>query len=466
MKNKLILFLTLFFLTQFKLLSQRDITMSSNGIGNTEENAVKNAIISSMNQVFGMFYSSNTNISNDSLKWEDFTTINRGNLKELKIKSTDKISENKWFASINITISLDKIEKYYENIGQTLQYEGSLFSLNIQIMELNDFNETKSICNMLEIANDISLNLFDYEFSNSEPISIDEISEKWLINFKVKATLNDNILTFRNVILRTLDGLALTQSEIDNYLSLGKKTYLVSVIDNGTKKYFHLRSSYSVNMISNFLQSWEGYVRSFDIQCDKKKVRGNSILRETSSRTNKNLLNVNYKNKINVKNIVLSYENENITFQLPNPTDTIGNFDWYEYFSIAELEKIDVFKLEPNKLLQFKEGGFVILESNGHGLILSPFELSRDQYLKNSDITIGLFNDWEIPSIDDFALIKKNMYLNHFCSLLEHKEYLTSRTDEDYTISFHSYNSEGVYQEKISEMPFGSFQRVRFIRRF
>jgi len=452
-----------FFFIGLNLFGQREFNMSSNGFGYSEENAIQNAIIGSLNQVFGMFYSSNTLISKDSLTMDDFAKVNRGNIMELKIISTEEISLNKWFVNINLTISLDDIEKYYQSIGETLKYDGSLFSFNIQIQELNELNETKSICNMIEIANDIALTLFDYSLTNSDPISIDELNEKWLVNFKVNASINQNVITFRNVLLKTLKGLSLTQSEIENYSLLGKQTYLISILEDGKAKDYYVRSPYSFNIIENFINSWEGYVRSFDIVCGPKIkiVRGNLIKKETSNRTNKNVERVNFAHEIDIKKLILEETATSILFRLPDTLIYAGVFDWFEYFTILDLEKIDGYKIESNKLLKYKNGGFIISEKDGHGIVLSPFELSIKEFKSNKNILIGAYSDWIVPSYEDFISINKNIYLNYYCNFNENEDYLTSTQGELSVVSvtFHMY-------KMISDNQTAFITRVRLIRKF
>jgi hypothetical protein len=466
-KTKIYCFL-FFFGSIHWLFCQREFVISSNGIGKSEEDAIQNAIVGSMNQVFGIFYSTNTTISNDSLQLDDFATISRGNITELKIISSEKISENHWFVNINLTISLDKIEKYYESKGQSLKYDGSLFSYNIQIQELNELNETKSICNMIEIANEVILKSFNYSIFNSDPISIDEISEKWLINFKVNAVVNENIQLFQNVILKTLEGISLTQSEIENYSILGRKTYVISILENGVSKDFYLRSTNSFNILHNFIASWEGYVRSFDISCGSKNVRGNSIKKETSNLTNKDVTGVNYKNKVVVEKMIVKMDATTLMFRFPEQYDSVGIFDWFEFFKINELEEINGFKIESNELIKFKNGGFVIFEKNGHGLVLSPFEFSINEYNNKKNFNVGALSDWIVPSYEDFIMIKKYIYLNHYCNLSENVEYLTSSDGElsPISVDFHMYNAFGEFQEMIYPNQTAYIERVRLVRRF
>lgn len=423
-----------FFFMGTSLFGQFEFNMTSNGFGNSEENAIQNAIVSSLNQVFGMFYSSNTLISNDSLVIDDFAKVNRGNIKEIKSISTEEISLNKWFANVNITISLTDIDKYYQSVGEKLKYEGSLYSFNIQLMELNELNETKSICNMIEVANEITSNLFDYSLTYSNPISIDEISENWLVNFHVNATINQNIISFRNTLRKTMRGLSLSQTEIENYTKLGKQTYSVHILENGKWEDYYFRSPNSLNIISNFINSWEGYVRSFDIVCgsDIKIVRGNLLKNKISSFNNLNFeRDFEFNNKIDVQKININESPTSIKFSIPDSNKLIGIFDWFEFFNFNELEKIDTYKITANRLLKFKNGGYVVFEKNMHGIVLSPFEFSTEEFYANDNIQIGLYNDWIIPSYEDFLLINEYIYQNYFCNLKEEKNYETSSSEID-----------------------------------
>ena len=83
-------------------------------------------------------------------------------------------------------------------------------------------------------------------------------------------------------------------------------------------------------------------MQSFDIICASKKFSGNSIKKETSNRTNKNVIGVNYPNKVEIKKLIIDKDAKSISISLPEVKDSVGLFDWYEFFWTNELEKIDI----------------------------------------------------------------------------------------------------------------------------
>lgn len=467
MKNKKIFFIAIW-LFPLSILSQREIVFSTNGIGVTENSAVQKAILHSLTSVYSVFYPNNGLFNTDSLEIFDLEAIDKANILDVVINSTNEIYKNSWLVNITFKLSFDELERYYESNGGKLQYEGSLFSQNIQILELIEKLEYESICNLFQVSNDLCLNMFDYKLSNSEPISIDEINEKWLINFKVSALYNNNAVIFNRLIINNLKNLSLTELGMENYKILEKPIYKISIIENSINQDFYLRSPLSLNVLSNFINSWEGYVRSFDIDCNSKIIRGNSIPRELSNRTNKNIISNTYKNIIKVKEPVLECDDKGILIELPVVSDTAGILDWFEFFNFNQMEKIEGFKLEPNRILVFKQGGFLITESNGSGIILSPFELTYKEFLEKRSTSFGAFDDWEVPSFQDYMLIKQHLYLFHFCNFSERKQYITSTVGNlsEITIAFDTYNAFGEFQNSLFPNQTQPAERVRLIRKF
>lgn len=85
-------------------------------------------------------------------------------------------------------------------------------------------------------------------------------------------------------------------------------------------------------------------------------------------------------------------------------------------FSIISFSCFSTFAQNPNKKLPIiKNGGFVIFEKNGHGLVASVENLGKLDYyeaIKACDsLQINGFSDWRLPTKEEFELIHPKLNL-------------------------------------------------------
>jgi hypothetical protein len=85
-------------------------------------------------------------------------------------------------------------------------------------------------------------------------------------------------------------------------------------------------------------------------------------------------------------------------------------------FSFLLFACLTVSAQSPNKKLPIiKNGGYVIFEKNGHGLIASVENLGKLDYneaIKACDsLQVGGFSDWRLPTREEFELIHPKLNL-------------------------------------------------------
>lgn len=448
-------FIFLFFLIlHCQIYSQREVSITINGFGKSKEAAIQNAIDYSVNRIYGVFYNSIKDFKHDTLEKIEFWNVDNSTIKKIDVISSESLGNEKWFVNLSLLISLDDVEKFFKTSSQNIKYEGTVYTYNILNQELKEINEYKSVVNLLEVGNEYLLKAFSFDLKIGTPISIDDISEKWMIQFNVKTKINSNISLFQKLLIDNLKLLNMPESEIIEYENSGKKVYPIKLFNET----IYLRNKYTQETIINFVKLWSGYVRSFDIKSKFKSIRGNKIL--PPEEVEIKFSNSQFLNSISINDF-------NLLEDIPNTNAIYGDFDFFEEFKFDEIEPLNGFKIYPNNLLQFKKGGYVIQDDSGHGLVLSPFSINySEEYKKNIKPNIDDDLNWKVPTFEEFELINQKLFLNqisYFDMGWGEDDYLTSTQGILSIISVRFYSLK---TKQLSQNQTAFIKSVVFIKKY
>ena len=247
--NKLtVLFFSLLFITNVHSQNEQAINITTTGTGLTKNNAINDALRNALEQTYGGFISSKTNITNDELFNDEVVAITSGEIHDYELISETKI-ESGYAVTIVAKISQTGLNNFVtQSGGDAVVFDANVFSTKIKLQRLNEKAEIKSINNILEILEEIYKRSIEFEFTSSNP-RINENNRKWRVDFTVSTKYNENILSFIDYFSSSLEKIAMTKSQKAEYQDLGKSTYPVLV----NNEYFYFRNEESYNSINNFL---------------------------------------------------------------------------------------------------------------------------------------------------------------------------------------------------------------------
>ena len=171
MKN-LILILAL--IINFSAFSQDDktVTLVVSGQGKTQDEAKQNALRSAIEQAFGTFISSKTEILNDNLVKDEIVSINNGNIQKFDIISEVQIPDGGYATTLKATVSVTKLTSFVENKGVIVEFKGGLFAENIKLQNLYEKNELKTVDNILNVFTSLLNQAFEIKLKSNNPIFI------------------------------------------------------------------------------------------------------------------------------------------------------------------------------------------------------------------------------------------------------------------------------------------------------
>ena len=283
------LILIIAFLINIQAFAQENktVTLVVSGQGSTKDEAKQNALRSAIEQAFGTFISSSTEILNDELVKNEIISVANGNIQKYEIISEVQIPNGEYATTLNATVSVSKLISFVESIGGIVEFKGSLFATNILLQELYEKNEPEALSNVLNTLKQISYKSFDYKINASDPISYSKTPSTsnpssyigqqleaflakpnnglWIIPLKVDVFANSNFFNIPTILEQTIKSLSLSPDEYNNYLKLNKPIYPLSLATLNSNATYHFRNIESIKLMVDFIYSLNNSITKFSI---------------------------------------------------------------------------------------------------------------------------------------------------------------------------------------------------------
>lgn len=244
----------------------KTVTLVASGSGKTQDEAKQNALRSAIEQAFGTFISSNTEILNDDLVKDEIVSVANGNIQKYEIISEVQIPNGGYATSLKATVSVTKLTSFVGSKGVAIEFKGSLFAFNVNQQILNEKNEIKAIEDLCKVITNFSNASFEYSIKASDPVAVNSSNEQWRIPLHISVSANKNLISIANYMNQTLKGLSLSIDEANNYIKLGKLVYPISFAASYSKYgYYLLRSEKSIKLLLSQLYYFNKSIQYFNI---------------------------------------------------------------------------------------------------------------------------------------------------------------------------------------------------------
>lgn len=339
----------------------KTVTLVVSGEGKTKDEAKYNALRSAIEQAFGAFISSKTEILNDNLVKDEILSVANGNIQKYEVISEIQTPNSGYAISLKATVSITKLNSFAESKGVVVEFKGSIFAINIKQQLLNEEAEIKVVREIVQLLHEPMQTAFDYTIKSSEPRSLNAENNNWEILLQVTATANKNMDFCARYFIKTLTALSLSEEEVASYKSLNKLVYPVVVNYGNVTNTFYLRKQSSLDLLLTFLNRWVFYTRLFSVELGRIKSYNNYYKNDSIHNFSNNLNKNTGKIEINF----LSSE------------QTAAIFSHKYQLTLNEIEQITSFKVNPK--------GVVSSISTDNNLILSKNEL--DEIFYDSEVS-------------------------------------------------------------------------------
>ena len=259
MKFNLLLLFTLTFQFVFSQTTENTVTLTTSGTGKTLEEAKNNALRSAIEQAFGAFISSKTEILNDEIILDEVVSISGGNVLKFEVISELKLANDLYTSTLESVISISKLTTYCESKGVEIEFKGSLFSANLKLQKLNEDAEFIAVKALCETSNILLKNSIDFEVETTEPILVEGKKDIFQIRYNVTCKPNKNYEEFKTYFPTTIKNISMNLDEVESYKKLKKPTYCF-VIDNASEMFERDKKgkvirSYTIGVDTIFLRN-------------------------------------------------------------------------------------------------------------------------------------------------------------------------------------------------------------------
>ena len=251
----LLLLFTMALFNPAKAQEDKTVTLTVSGQGKTLEDAKQNALRNAIEQAFGTFISSKTEVLNDNLISDQITSISNGNIQKFEVISAVQIPAGDFSVTLTATVSVTKLIAFAESKGVAIEFKGSLLAVNIKQQILNERNEANAVKNLCQVLKKLLDKSIDYSLTSNEPKAIGNDNENWSVPITVDAKFNSTINLFKSYLFSSLKAIALPLTEQDNYKRLVKPLYTIAIGPSPTaqKEYVIYKEDYNSSIRDNVM---------------------------------------------------------------------------------------------------------------------------------------------------------------------------------------------------------------------
>jgi hypothetical protein len=382
----------------------KDVTITAIGTGKTQDESRQAALRNATEQAFGAFISSKTEMFNDKIVADQMSSVSSGNIKSYDVLNEAQLPDGRWGSTLKVTVSVDKLTSFVQAKGISIEVKGGLFALNIKQQLLNEQGEFNAVVEMVSVLHEMFQTSYDYIIKSGDPQSLDAESKNWKIPLQVIAIANKNMDFCATYLLKTLSALSLSEKEVASYQSINKEVFPVTINYSGRKVVFYLRKLQSSKAILSVANNQLFYLKNYQIQPEFN-------VEESRDYDYDGLIWFGpyvEKNGGNREQIVTN-------LRFPQLGDTSFRFTLSQTLTLSQIEKVSGYKVSSKAVTShIKQGGYVIMEKGGHGLVASLFDyndLTYDNALKTiGDLNNSSYGNWNLPKEDEMIEIHKTLF--------------------------------------------------------
>lgn len=278
-KIAILLFGILITVSNLLAQAQKVETVVAFGTGANETEALYNAKINAMDQIFGTFISTATVVVNDSVAMNKVTSITNGQITNYEIIKSEKTT-NGYITTIKVSANIQNLITFCKTIGIEARIQGSMYSDNLLTKLNNRDNEIKVLNNFVKTFKQEIPTIFDYKIVPSEPVKASN-TDNFLIKINCELSLNKNFNSVLNVLIDLINQIGIRETELSDFKKNNLEFLPIVIESNDRVCYKYLRSKESQKIILGFVKLIDDYLQNNTlVRNDKKEFRPYSRIGE------------------------------------------------------------------------------------------------------------------------------------------------------------------------------------------
>jgi hypothetical protein len=357
--KKLLFFLTLLISIPSFSQDERTVTLVVNGQGKTQDEAKQNALRSAIEQAFGAFISSQTEILNDKLVKDEIVSVANGNIKSYQKISEIKIDDQNVMLTLSVVVTLNKLKDFIKNKGFAADFNGDLFGINVLIKNFNKENEVKVMYENTNIASKLITNIFDYKIKVDSPKMLE--NNLWGIGLDIQVFSNENSKIFFNWLQNIIKSISLTKGEISEYKNLNMEFFKIRLIYGNNISWeggdYYFRDKKSIEYLNKLYGKMIFALNNYYISNSSDLKYGKFLFEDPQvSSINDEFLGVypkcgGYEKYFysGIPNKMKEYDDNMVVFFILKKGIKVISFKNVDVLDIVDIKKITEYKINPKK---------------------------------------------------------------------------------------------------------------------
>lgn len=274
--KKLILFLTL--LCSLPATAQKQgktVIIIVTGQGETIEKARNNALRSAIEQAFGAYVSSKTEILKEDLISDNITTISNGNIQKFAVLDETVFNQNSFSVTVKAEVSLDKLATFLNQNGMSVTVNGELIANNYLLKDIYEKNEIDAAVNYFNSlkSNFSSKNLFEIELTATDPFRAIS-GQNFLVPMRLKISPKEGIKTLVSSSINFLKSISIDKDNIKSYIQMNLPIYPLIINDGNKSTILYFRNPKTILQIEGFYELYYNNISNIKIS---NEIRDKSL---------------------------------------------------------------------------------------------------------------------------------------------------------------------------------------------
>jgi hypothetical protein len=228
---------------------EKTLALFVTGQGTTFEEAKSICFRNAIEQAFGVFISSKTEILNDDMIKDEIISTSSGNIQSYDIISQIQLKSGTFLVNMNVVVSKSQLISFCSKKAISIEFDGTSLAASARLNNIYQVNELKVVKNLEKQFDEILAEPFEFKLSYKLPKVKYGNNYTFDIPIDIDVVSTDNFTKAINYIFETLEGVSL---KINNK----EATYDQNVINcyfldfNKNQKVYYFRNEYVMNFVS------------------------------------------------------------------------------------------------------------------------------------------------------------------------------------------------------------------------